>query len=148
MEPKDGRLRIGDPFGPARPSDDDESSSWPSPTSRGTKRGRDIVGGSDATERSERFVADVDMLRICVSAEKLRDRRNDDDVLDADSPLWPLFTESPPEWRRGLARECLLAWVPGSKSGSAGISESGVSCADRRRARGRLEKCAIDATRH
>ena len=43
MEPKDGRLRIGDPFGPARPSDDDESSSWPSPTSRGTKRGRDIV---------------------------------------------------------------------------------------------------------
>ena len=59
MEPKDGRLRIGDPFGPARPSDDDESSSWPSPTSRGTKRGRDIVGGSDATERSERFVADL-----------------------------------------------------------------------------------------
>ena len=41
MEPKDGRLRIGDPFGPARPSDDEESSSWPSPTSRGTKRGRD-----------------------------------------------------------------------------------------------------------
>ena len=74
MEPKDGRLRIGDPFGPARPSDDDESSSWPSPTSRGTKRGRDIVGGSDATERSERFVAEVDMLLICVSAEKLRDR--------------------------------------------------------------------------
>ena len=74
MEPKEGRLRIGDPFGPARPSDDDESSSWPSPTSRGTKRGRDIVGGSDATERSERFVAEVDMLLICVSAEKLRDR--------------------------------------------------------------------------
>ena len=61
MEPKDGRLRIGDPFGPARPNDDDESSSWPSPgmASRGTKRGRDIVGGSDATERSERFVADL-----------------------------------------------------------------------------------------
>ena len=118
MEPKDGRLRIGDPFGPARPSDDDESSSWPSPgmASRGTKRGRDIVGGSDATERSERFVADlcahrpvsrrvdgveasrdtaadVDMLRICVSAEKLRDLLNDDDVLEADSPLWPLFTD-------------------------------------------------------
>ena len=68
MEPKDGRLTRPD-------SDDDESSSWPSPgISRGTKRGRDIVGGSDATERSERFVADVDMLRICVSAEKLRDR--------------------------------------------------------------------------
>ena len=62
MDPKDGRLRIGDPFGPARPSDDDESSSWPSPTSRGTKRGRDIVGGSDATERSERFVADLTVL--------------------------------------------------------------------------------------
>ena len=60
MDPKDGRLRIGDPFGPARPNDDDESSSWPSPgASRGTKRGRDIVGGSDATERSERFVADL-----------------------------------------------------------------------------------------
>ena len=89
MDPKDGRLRIGDPFGPARPSDDDESSSWPSPgmASRGTKRGRDIVGGREDTERSERFVADVDMLRICVSAEKLRDRRNDDDVLEADSPL-------------------------------------------------------------
>ena len=86
MDPKDGRLRIGDPFGPARPSDDDESSSWPSPTSRGTKRGRDIVGGSDATERSERFVADVDMLRICVSAEKLRDLLNDDDVLEDDKP--------------------------------------------------------------
>ena len=60
MDPKDGRLRIGDPFGPARPNDDDESSSWPSPgASRGTKRGRDLVGGSDATERSERFVADL-----------------------------------------------------------------------------------------
>ena len=110
MEPKDGRLRIGDPFGPARPSDDDESSSWPSPgASRGTKRGRDIVGGSDATERSERFVAEVDMLLICVSAEKLRDRLNDDDVLEADNPLWPLLTESPPEWRRGFALECLRA---------------------------------------
>jgi hypothetical protein len=85
------------------------------------------VGGSDATERSERFVAEVDMLLICVSAEKLRDRLNDDDVFEADSPLWPLFTESPPEWRRGLARECLLACVPGSKSGKAGISASGVS---------------------
>ena len=92
--------------------------------------------------------ADVDMLRICVSAEKDLERRNEDDVLDADKPLWPLLTESPPEWRRGFALECLLAWVPGSKSGKAGISESGVSCADRRRARGRLEKYAIDATRH
>ena len=92
--------------------------------------------------------ADVDMLRICVSAEKLRDRRNDDDVLEEDNPLWPLLTESPPEWRRGFALECRRACVPGSKSGSAGISESGVSCADRRRARGRLEKYAIDATRH
>ena len=53
--------------------------------------------------------ADVDMLRICVSAEKLRDRRNDDDVLEADNPLWPLLTESPPLCLRGLARECLLA---------------------------------------
>ena len=92
--------------------------------------------------------ADVDMLRICVSAEKLRDRLNDDDVLDVERQLWPLLTESPPEWRRGFALECLLAWVPGSKSGKAGISESGVSCADRRRARGRLEKDAIDATKH
>ena len=31
------------------------------------------------------------MLRICVSAEKLRDRLNDDDVFDEDNPLWPLF---------------------------------------------------------
>ena len=53
--------------------------------------------------------ADVDMLRICVSAEKLRDRLNDDDVLEADNPLWPLLTESPPLCLRGLARECLLA---------------------------------------
>ena len=35
--------------------------------------------------------ADVDMLRICVSAEKLRDRLNDDDVLDVERPLWPLL---------------------------------------------------------
>ncbi len=103
MEPKDGRLRIGDPFGPARPSDDDESSSWPSPTSRGTKRGRDIVGGSDATERSERFVADVDMLRICVSAEKLRDLLKDDDVLEADNPLWPLLHRRERRQRRESA---------------------------------------------
>ena len=90
--------------------DEDESSSWPSPrTSRGAKRGRDFVGGKDATERSDLAEADVERLRICVSAEKLRDLLNDDDVLDEDSPLWPLFTESPPEWRRGLARECLLA---------------------------------------
>ena len=92
--------------------------------------------------------ADVDMLRICVSAEKLRDLLNDDDVLEADNPLWPLLTESPPLGLRGFALECLRAWVPGSKSGKAGISESGVSCADRRRARGRLEKYVIDATRH
>ena len=67
------------------------------------------MGGSDATERSERFVADlcahrpvsrrvdsveasahtaadVDMLRICVSAEKLRDLLNEDDVFGAPRP--------------------------------------------------------------
>ena len=51
---------------------------------------------------------DVDMLRICVSAEKLRDLLNDDDVLDV-AKLWPLLTESPPECLRGFALECLLA---------------------------------------
>ena len=40
--------------------------------------GRDFVGGKEDTERSDLLVADVERLRICVSAEKLRDLLNDD----------------------------------------------------------------------